>query len=168
MIRNTIFKLFPQNSFKIIFILIMINKYTSSDTIKTCLSEKFCSVENSELNSDIKDKQNHTEISYLQTIPIENINQSDIIYLDRFQNHTKKNATNPQLILNDAGDIAAWLLIIIILAPCLVFMTIFIVCCNFVFNWCKPRRHMYNDFAPPLLIRPQSHRGYNPSSNFNA
>lgn len=168
MIRNTIFKLFPQNSFNIILIMIMINKYTSSIIDKTCLSEEICSVENSELNSDVKDKQNYTEISYLQTIPIGNNNQSHIIYEDRFQNHTKNNSTNSRLILKDAGDIAAWLLIIIILAPCLVFMTLFLVCCNFVFNWCKPRRHMYHDYAPPLLIRSQSHRGYHPSSNFNA
>jgi len=167
--RKTIFKIFPRNSLEIIFILIMINSNMASNMNKT-FAEEFYFLENSQLISEIKDYKNTTEIFYSQTFPLENVNLNnrDISYLDGSQNDSKNNTINPNFFLKDAGEIAAWLLIIIILAPCIVFFTIFLVCCNFVFSWCKPRRHTYHDFAPPLLIRQQGYRRYDPSSNFNA
>jgi len=149
--------------------MILYNFFIVFAKIKTVCNGNICffKYEDFVKNTSGPDKNDFTEIleiKYIEGNPKPDLNRVkdfDSYIGDRMRN-TAKSSTS------DAGTIAAWLLIVLIVIPCLLVMSIFILCCQYVFNWCKPRQHIHREYAPPLLIQPQGYPRFNPSSNFNA
>ncbi len=137
--------------------------------INTVCDGNICIFKYEDLIKDIagSDKNDFTEILDIKYIESDRKPDSNQVnYLESYIGDRMSDTADSSL--NDAGTIAAWLLIVIIVIPCLLVMSIFILCCQYVFNWCKPRHHIHREYAPPLLIQPQVYPRINPSSNFNA
>lgn len=114
-------------------------------------------IENSDFLSPDSENSKHIFIAIFFYPPFGNINDdNELLLCSLLENEkTKLNYTR----YSDITDIALWLLILTIVAPCLLFIAIMFMCCKYICLW--GREDHYH--RAPLLIHPQTS-----SSNFNA
>lgn len=167
-------RLDSNREFVFLFLMLVCVTFTSCKAIKGYCNKELCFLNRTEFMQYIIDvgNKNISEIFDIVSVdndkPRDRNKHSEINYLDGLIANINNDNNITENHLRDAGTIAAWVLILMIVAPCILIMSIFVLCCQYVFHWCKPRRHIYREYEPPLLIRPQPYPRYNPSSNFNA